>query len=221
MGRGWRIPAVHVCYHSDPYMIDGLCALKLELGWTWMSVWRPPQRLGRCYASQWAEGNPEPCRIMMIRTEAEQPLSFRSYGTAAELLKAWFTAHVGVIHWSSWIVGAILCLHSNQLQWALTRAPLSRDCRVDRAFPMGRWSLPVLPCLLPWGWMPTKRNTPNHLWSHLFQGPRNPLACQASVPDEPQVDHSNGPSSPKQQRLTNLIRTLGFRKSAAQWMQGI
>lgn len=35
MGRGWKVPAVHVCYHSDPYMIDGLCALELELGWTW------------------------------------------------------------------------------------------------------------------------------------------------------------------------------------------
>lgn len=34
MGRGRRVPAVHVCYHSDPYMIDGLCALELELGWT-------------------------------------------------------------------------------------------------------------------------------------------------------------------------------------------
>lgn len=36
-------------------------------------------------------------RIVMLRTEAEQALSFCSYGTVAELLKAWSTAHVGVI----------------------------------------------------------------------------------------------------------------------------
>lgn len=82
---------------------------------------------------------------------------------------SWATTLVPFIRNSGWVVkglvyspcwchslkqlnrGAILYLHSNQLQWALTCTPLSRDYRVDRTFPVGRWSLPVLPCLLPWG----------------------------------------------------------------------
>lgn len=153
---------------------------------------------------------------------SEMKQSNRSYGTAAELLKAWSTAHVGVILRSSWIKGlSCACTQINYSE-LLTRAPPSWDCGVDRTFPMGRRSLPVLPYLLPWGWLPTQRNTPNHLCEATYsKGPGTHWPAKHSVLDEPQVDHSNGPSSPKQQRLTNLIRTLGFRKSATQWTQGI
>lgn len=183
-----------------------------------MSVWRLPQRLGRCYASQWVEGNREPCRIVMLRTEAEQPFIWNSGRVVKGLVDSpcWCHSPKQLNH------GAILCLHSNQLQWAPHLPPLSWDCGVDRTFPMGRWSLPVLPCLLPWGWLPTKRNTPNHLCEATYsKGPGTHWPAKHSVLDEPQVDHSNGPSSPKQQRLTNLIRTLGFRKSAAQRTLGV